>query len=287
MRRFILLSSSLALALALAIPAPAAQSATVVLRSGERVTGELVDMGAGGFSVRVGGTMRRIPTGDVAVIDFGDGSTFPSNEVSKVTGGQHLVVLSSGQTVTGRLFDIGGNVPLRLSVDTASGKREFSSNEVRRIYLAPPPAASRGGGVGVTPSAGGPPTPLPPTGGQIRVPANQRWVDTGLTVRRGDRIAFNASGRVQLSANANDTAGPAGAENGRRPTGPMPALLAGALIGRIGPVSMFAIGNQTTQLPMPADGRLFLGVNDDELSDNRGEFVVDVRPATPLNQRRR
>ena len=32
----------------------AAQSATVVLRSGERIAGELVDMGASGFSVRVG-----------------------------------------------------------------------------------------------------------------------------------------------------------------------------------------------------------------------------------------
>jgi hypothetical protein len=284
MRRFLLLSSSLALALAVA--ALAAQSATVVLRSGERIAGELVDMGAAGFSVRVSGAMRRIPTGDVAVIDFGGGGTFPSNEVSQVSGGRHLVVLSSGEFVTGRLTDIGGSQPLRISVDTVSGRRQFSSNEVRRIYLASPPGSSTGGGVFPTaPAPGGP--LLPPTGGQMRVPANQRWVDTGLTVRRGDRVAFNATGRVQLSANANDTAGPAGAESGRRPTGPMPAVLAGGLIGRIGPVSMFAIGNQTNELSMPADGRLFLGVNDDEVNDNRGEFVVNIRPAAPLNQRRR
>ena len=49
---------------------------------------------------------------------------------------------------------------------------------------------------------------------------------------------------------------------------------------------MFAIGNQTTPLPMPADGRLFLGVNDDEVNDNTGEFVVDVRPTNPANRRR-
>ena len=286
MRRLILLSSGLALALALAVIASAAQSATVVLRSGERIAGELVDMGAVGFSVRVAGNMRRVPTGDVAVIDFGGGSTFPSNEVSQVTAGQNLVVLANGQFVTGRLTDIGGNQPLRISVDTASGRRQFSSNEVRRIYLASPPGTATRGGIGATPPAAVP-TPLPPTGGQISVPANQHWVDTGLTVQRGDRVAFNGSGRVQLSANANDTAGVAGSETGRRPTGPMPALLAGALIGRIGPVSMFAIGNQTNELTMPADGRLFLGVNDDEVSDNRGQFVVTVRPASPLNQRRR
>jgi hypothetical protein len=286
MRRIILLSSTVALALALAVIGSAAQNATVVLRSGERIAGELVDMGASGFSVRVGGNVRRIPTGEVAVIDFGGGTNFPSNEASKVTGGQHLVVLSSGQSVTGRLTDIGGDRPLRITIDTASGKRDFSSNEVRRIYLASPPGASTGGGAGAAPPAARP-TPLPPTGGQIRVAANQRWVDTGLTVRRGESVTFNASGRVKLSANANDTAGPAGAESGRRPTGPMAGLLAGALIGRIGPVSMFAIGNQTNPLPMPADGRLFLGVNDDEVNDNTGEFVVDVRPATPVNQRRR
>jgi hypothetical protein len=104
-------------------------------------------------------------------------------------------------------------------------------------------------------------------------------------VRRGESVTFNASGRVKLSANANDTADPPGAQSGRRPTGPMAGVLAGALIGRIG-VSMFAIGNQTNPLPMPADGRLFLGVNDDEVNDNTGEFVVDVRPSNP-NQRRR
>jgi hypothetical protein len=283
MRRFILLSSTVALVLALAVIGSAAQNATVVLRSGERIAGELVDMGASGFSVSVGGDVRRIPTGEVAVIDFGGGTNFPSNEASQVTGGQHLVVLSSGQSVTGRVTDIGGDRPLRITVDTASGKRDFSSNEVRRIYLASPPTR---GAVGAAPPPPAP-APLPPTGGQIRVPANQRWVDTGLTVRRGESVTFNASGRVKLSANANDTAGPPGAESGRRPTGPMAGVLAGALIGRIGPVSMFAIGNQTNPLPMPADGRLFLGVNDDEVNDNTGEFVVDVRPGNPVNQRRR
>ena len=36
---------------------------------------------------------------------------------------------------------------------------------------------------------------------------------------------------------------------------------------------------------MPADGRLFLGVNDDDVNDNRGEFTVDVRPDTSTNRR--
>jgi hypothetical protein len=282
MSRLQQLATSLALTLAVAAPAAAAQSATLVLRSGERVSGELVDMSDSGFQMRVSGSSRRIPTGDVAVIDFGGGS-FPPAEVDQVTDGKHVVVLSNGQTVRGRVYDIGGATPLRISVDTDSGRRDFNSNEVRRIYLARPGGSSSvDSRTSQTPSA-----PLPATGGQIRVPANQRWTDTGITVRKGDRVSFNANGQVQLSTAANDNATPAGAASGRRPSGPMPNVLAGALIARVGPVAMFGIGNQTGALTMPADGRLFLGVNDDEVSDNQGEFTVDVRPeSSGLNRRR-
>jgi len=275
----------LALAVGLAAPALAQEAATVVLRSGERISGELVDMGGSGFAVRVGGSIRRVPTGDVAVVDFSGGASFPQNEVSQIPAGKHLVVLSSGQAVSGNLYDVGGTHPLRITVDTDGGRRTFNSNEIRRIYLARPSGPAASGTTGSATSQGLPAT-LPPTGGQIRVPANQPWTDTGITVRKGDRVTFNATGQIQLSSAATDTAGPAGAPSGRRPSGPMPLVLAGGLLGRVGPVAMFAIGTQTTALGMPADGRLFLGVNDDDVNDNRGEFVVDVRPESTTNRRR-
>ena len=34
---------------------------------------------------------------------------------------------------------------------------------------------------------------------------------------------------------------------------------------------------------MPADGQLYLGINDDEVADNRGEFVVTTQR---VNRRR-
>jgi len=283
MRRTLLLASSFALALAMATPAVAQEAATVVLRSGERISGDVVDLGGSGFALRVGGSIRRVPTGDVSVLDFSGGTSFPDREVNQIPAGQHLVVLSDGQMIGGNLFDIGGTHPLRITVNTASGKRNFTSNEVRRIYLARP-SGSRDVSAGTPPP--GVPTTLPATGGQIRVPGNQRWTDTGITVRRGDRITFNASGQVQLSSNGSDTAGPAGATSGRRPSGPMPQVFAGALIGRVGPVGLFGIGSQTTPLTMPADGRLFLGINDDEVNDNHGEFTVDVRPDASNTRRR-
>jgi hypothetical protein len=55
----------------------------------------------------------------------------------------------------------------------------------------------------------------------------------------------------------------------------MPRILAGALIGRIGNGRPFAIGDQTS-IQAPESGQLFLGINDDTLNDNQGEFRVEV-----------
>jgi Ca2+-binding EF-hand superfamily protein len=115
----------------------------------------------------------------------------------------------------------------------------------------------------------------PTTGTRIIVDARERWVDTGVTVQRGDVLVFDANGTVRLSSDGNDVAGPAGAHSGRRaPQAPLPANLAGALVGRIGNTE-FAIGNQSS-MTAPASGRLFFGVNDDHLADNEGQFEVFV-----------
>ena len=61
---------------ALALPSAgllAQESATITLRSGEKVSAQLLDHGGVGFTVRVNGQERQIPTNDVAVIDFGGG----------------------------------------------------------------------------------------------------------------------------------------------------------------------------------------------------------------------
>jgi len=50
----------------------------------------------------------------------------------------------------------------------------------------------------------------------------------------------------------------------------------GALIGKVGNGRPFAIGTQSQPLPMPASGRLMLGVNDNALDDNSGSFTVVV-----------
>jgi hypothetical protein len=109
------------------------------------------------------------------------------------------------------------------------------------------------------------------------VPANAAWTATPLAVRRGDRVTFDVRGRVQLSDDVGDVAESAGSLRERRANGsPLPQHFAGALIARIDNSPAFPIGNQTTPVVMPADGTLYLGINDDEVSDNRGEFTVSM-----------
>ena len=113
-------------------------------------------------------------------------------------------------------------------------------------------------------------------GQTIRVNSQTRWTDTGITVQRGDILRFQTSGQIQLSDNGSDMAGPAGALSRRMaPDAPITGVYAGALIGVIQGYPAFAIGDQS-QITAPVSGRLFLGVNDDHLPDNRGEFVVNL-----------
>lgn len=252
----------------LASAASAQEAATIVLRSGERVSGQLIDHGGAGFTMSIGGANRTIPTGEVALVEFGgSGSTALSNDMAaRLNNGQHVVVLKNGQAIVGNFYDIGGTTPLRITVDTDSGRRDFSSSDVGRIYLAPV-----GGSAGTAGAQPGAP-------GSVVVVANQAWTPTGLIVRRGETLTFQTTGEVQLSGDGNDKAHSAGAYSQRRPGAgaPLPQELAGALVARIGNGQAFAIGNSTT-VTMPADGQLFLGVNDDALGDNSGQFNVSVQ----------
>jgi hypothetical protein len=254
-------------ALALTGVAQAQENATLTMRSGETVSGQLVDMGGSGFAVRVNGQDRQIPTNDVAIIDFSGGSMTDA-DWAKVTEGQQVLWLKDGTTVNGQLYDVGGTTPLKITFKTSSGDREFSSSQIARIVLARPATAASGSTAALAAA----------TGNGIVVSPRQQWTPTGLTVKKGEVLSFNTTGEIQLSGDATDVAAVAGSKTGHRATAaaPLPNELAGALIGRIGTGQPFAVGN-LSRVPMPAAGQLFLGVNDDRLDDNQGEFRVDIQ----------
>jgi len=116
------------------------------------------------------------------------------------------------------------------------------------------------------------------TSGQtVRVDAAQGWTRTGLHVRAGDTVTFDAEGTVRLSRDPDDTAGPAGSRTGRRAAdGPMRDAAAGSLIAKIGDSGPILVGNQRTLARAPVSGELYLAVNDDHLLDNSGEYRVTI-----------
>ena len=92
----------------------------------------------------------------------------------------------------------------------------------------------------------------------------------------GQTIAFEATGEVTWGPSRRD--GPAGERNSpSNPNRPMPNRPAAALIGKVGDgADYFFIGDDTGPIRVRNGGRLYLGVNDDVLNDNRGSFRVVV-----------
>lgn len=113
----------------------------------------------------------------------------------------------------------------------------------------------------------------------VRVNPQQRWTDSGVTLRAGDTVTISATGTIQMSDDAKDTANPTGSAIGRRaPDAPVLNQLAGGLLAQIDYYGPIFLGGRSS-FTAPVSGRLYFGVNDDHLPDNRGEFVVNVSVA--------
>ncbi len=248
-------------------------------RNGDRVAGrfEAWNRGTDTVSIRVTpGDQRVIPMSDVALIDVGgDALNPPANEVKAAGTDDHVLVTRGGEMLVGRLTNIEGGEGSgredepRMVTFNAGGERRFRMSEVSRLFVGNFPQTT-------TTLPAPEPSVVPP--GTVEVPGNQQWTATNVVVRNGDRVQFNGTGEIRLSADPEDRATVAGSVTGRHaPGSPAPQYLAGALIGRIAGGAPFAIGNQTSGLPMSANGPLWLGVNDDQVADNSGSFVVTIR----------
>ncbi|HEV2879987.1 MAG TPA: hypothetical protein VGX24_01675 [Pyrinomonadaceae bacterium] len=118
----------------------------------------------------------------------------------------------------------------------------------------------------------------------VNVPGTSRDTDSGIDLRSGEQVTISASGTVI----AGRRIGEVGPQGGRATgfgsiigTRPVPTAGPGALIGFIrtssGQISQpFLIGNQLT-FNAQTDGRLILAINDDDYSDNGGNFAVRIR----------
>jgi hypothetical protein len=140
--------------------------------------------------------------------------------------------------------------------------------------------------------------PAAPNEKMIAVPADLGWVDTGIDVGPGEEILFRASGEINLQrGNPEAVCGPGGLDLVTVEQ-PIPNANLGALVGKIVQLVarrtdedsglevrdevfiLFLIGPENA-MTVPFKGRLYLGVNENVLKDNGGEFSVVVvrRPA--------
>jgi hypothetical protein len=225
---------------------------------------------------------------------------------------RHMLVLRDGGVVHGKLYTIKENA---LTFDTQQGQRQdFDLSNVSRMYVSAPAsrqlyaaqlqaAQPAAGTVSPAPAPGAVPAGAGqagsrssrtgrvgaaqgqvPTGaiqqgavpaGAIQVDGARAWTDTGITVRRGDRIGFSTSGQVSFR-NGSNPVGPDGSATENRAGAPVQNVGVGGLIGRVGRGAPFAIGANSQWITMPAAGRLSLGINDSGVGDNSGAFVVTI-----------
>lgn len=181
------------------------------------------------------------------------------------------VVLRNGTRIEGALLSVrNGVIEFEERRGSGRGRRiEIDREEVARIEFD----RSRTGDREFT--SGGRPAGLRER--QVIVSADVPWNDAGIDVRSGQTLYFEASGNVRWGRDRRD--GPAGENNSpSNPNRPLPNRSAAALIGKIGntPGDYFFIGDERGAIRMRASGRLYLGVNDDFLADNSGNFRVVV-----------
>jgi hypothetical protein len=124
----------------------------------------------------------------------------------------------------------------------------------------------------------------------VQVPATQFWTATGVTLREGMEVEITATGLIEATPESDKRpffhrVPPEGRAE-RVKQVPHPKLPALGMLGRIGegPVFYVGAGSQFTVTASSGSGALFLGINDDVVEDNSGEWQakITVRPGTSL-----
>jgi hypothetical protein len=129
---------------------------------------------------------------------------------------------------------------------------------------------------------------------RLTVASNTQWTDTGYDVQQSQEIHFRAAGGISLQVgNPMAYCGPDGYDL-KTLQQPLQDNNIGAVIGKVvllisveideetgeetrnELVELFYIGSEQ-RISMPLNGRLFLGINEDVVEDNTGQYTVDIR----------
>jgi hypothetical protein len=183
-----------------------------------------------------------------------------------------VLVLRDGTQIPGRLVSVRSNTIEWEPNRRGASNMRVDRRDVRRIEFDNDGFDGGGGGN----------RPWPPGGGgggererEVNVEARQEWADSGVQVRSGQSVRFQASGRVRWGPGRQD--GPEGENNSpHNRNRPIPSRPAAALVGRIDNDAPFFIGSDSGPIRVRSSGRLYLMINDDVLNDNTGSFRVVI-----------
>jgi hypothetical protein len=257
---------------------------TIRMKDGQVIRGQIVAFRDQQFTILIGsarGGNRRsrmtLNMEDVESIEFdnadgGDAASAPDTSTYNPPVENTRTQAPSPQPTPRREEprQTGGQRPPTLGNDTGSTNTPSRTTPNTSPNTQPP---ARGGGGE---------SPFFPV--RVRVSADNKangWTDSGLMVRKGQRLRVSATGRVSLGEGRFST-----------PTG-LPRVVdteklmrnenTGTLIAVIGDDNdeFIAVG-ANREFYAPRDGRLFLGVNEGKLEDNTGSYdaLIEVEPVT-------
>ena len=109
----------------------------------------------------------------------------------------------------------------------------------------------------------------------VQVPLESNWVDTGINLRRNERVQIDASGVITAGRSRITPEGLRTTD----PTSPLPSAPEGMLIGAVGDdrnAPIFEIGARR-EFTADRDGRLYLTANRSSYTDARGSFTVQIK----------
>ncbi|MDT5158585.1 MAG: hypothetical protein QOH51_2942 [Acidobacteriota bacterium] len=284
-----------ALAIALALSAVALAD-TIHMKDGQVIRGQIVAFRDQQFTVLIGsggrsGRRSRVTLfmEDVESIEFDSPGSADANSTAGGDNSDQTVETGRTQAPPPRQTE-----PSRQAEPRREDSRQQQQQSQRPPVLGNDSGSSNSGrttgGAGSTANTGQQ-TPARGGGGdspffpvRVRVRADNAangWTDSGLMVRKGQRLRITATGRVSLGEGRFST-----------PTG-LPRVVdteklmrnepTGTLIAVIGDDNdeFIAVG-ANREFYAPRDGRLFLGVNEGKLEDNTGSYdaLIEVEPVT-------
>ena len=235
----------LALALVLSTAAPLLAD-TIRLKDGSVIRGQVIGFKDQQFTILIGGNARGRRGQTTVYVEDVESIEFDAN----TSGGPNTEEMTAQ------------NNPPAVRPSNQNNQSDNINSNPRTIDTTPA-------------SSSAPPTFFTIKVGVRADAANNGWTNSGLVVRKGQRLRISASGRVSLGRGR--FSGPGGDRLLTDPDKLMRNEATGALIAVIGDDNDdFILIGPRREFVAQRDGVLFLGVNEGDLADNTGSYDIVI-----------